>query len=193
MNTMGIKVSTLAAIGGAAAVGNMVTNFDYGNQFLNTLHYSLPYLVLFACIPLSLSQMSYQKHLTEIDQAISNFKDEIKTKSEKLSRFLDTVNIDTHPGFIYVMKRQDGIVKIGRTKNTKRRLFQHEYDYEQRFELICRFVVPDVIEFEKLALQLTAEYYYKEKRRTELRQMTTLELDAFIVDFKQYCIEAVTR
>ena len=103
------------------------------------------------------------------------------------------LQIGTSPGFIYIMRRSDGIYKLGRSDNPNKRLRQHQSDYGMKLELVKRFVVPDVYQFEKLALRLSSNYSYTEPGRVELRQMTTTEADEFIAKFKAICKEAVTR
>lgn len=114
------------------------------------------------------------------------------TRSYK-ERITGDKTIRINPGFIYVMRRQsDGILKIGRTTDTDRRLSQHKKDYQTDFELVCRFVVPDTILFERLALEMTSQYLYKEEGRTELRKMEPVELGKFLNSFRHCCIEAIT-
>lgn len=99
----------------------------------------------------------------------------------------------SNPGFIYVMKRQDGIYKIGRCNDITRRLKQHTQDYGQEFELIQRFVVSDYIEMEKLALNMTLKFSYSEKSRNELRKMSQSELNTFLKKFESICKESVCK
>lgn len=103
------------------------------------------------------------------------------------------LNIGNSPGYIYIMRRADGVYKIGRTDNTNRRQKQHIGDYGMGFVLVRRFVVSDTIQFEKLALHLTAEYAYPEKRRQELRRMNDDQIEAFIEFFNTCCILSVSK
>lgn len=115
---------------------------------------------------------------------------ETETEAEKIVKQL---TINTNPGFIYVMRREDGILKIGKTNDTKRRLIQHIKDYEIGFELVYRFAVADATCFEKLALKMTSGFEYKEPGRVELRKMTSTELEDFILLFRRCCVIGVDR
>lgn len=97
------------------------------------------------------------------------------------------------PGFIYIMKRQDGIIKIGYSNDTDRRLRQHKLDYQADFELLYRFVVPDCITFERLALSMTSEFAYEEPGRSELRKMSDDEIEDFCDNFRRYAIVAISH
>jgi predicted GIY-YIG superfamily endonuclease len=97
------------------------------------------------------------------------------------------------PGFVYVMKRDDGIYKIGRTIDTSKRLKAHKADYGKNFELIKKFTVPNARHFETKALALTREYMYLEDGRRELREMDDLELEIFLAEFMTICVEAIDK
>lgn len=99
----------------------------------------------------------------------------------------NSLNIGTNPGYIYIMRRADGVYKLGRTNNTEYRQRQHVADYGDDFILVTRFVVPDAVEFEKLALSMTSKYFYNELGRQELRQMTDKVLHRFIAEFERIC------
>ena len=95
------------------------------------------------------------------------------------------------PGFVYVMRRDDGIIKLGKTINTTQRRKAHQRDYNQRFRIIKRFAVADQSAFERLALRMTEEYRYTEGNRQELRQMNNKQLSAFLSEFLLICREGV--
>lgn len=111
----------------------------------------------------------------------------------RAKEIVSALSIRTSPGYIYVMRREDGVFKVGRTNDTERRLAQHRSDYKAQFELICRFVVPDVFQFEHLALRLTSKFSYAEEGRNELRKMTVSELEDFVLLFHRCCIMVVNR
>jgi predicted GIY-YIG superfamily endonuclease len=90
------------------------------------------------------------------------------------------------PGFIYVMRRADGVYKIGRSTDPTARLSEHIQDYKQEFKLIEWFPVSDMAVYEQLALRMTRQYAYrKEAGRKELRKMTKHQLNQFVVEFKR--------
>lgn len=90
------------------------------------------------------------------------------------------------PGFIYVMRRADGVYKIGRSTYPAARLSEHAQDYGQAFTLVKWFAVPDMAAFERMALRMTREYAYKkEAGRRELRRMTKKQLTQFMVEFER--------
>jgi predicted GIY-YIG superfamily endonuclease len=111
----------------------------------------------------------------------------IRTKRDRALGIVSRLHITTDPGFIYIMRRSDGIYKIGRTTNTNHRLSQHATDYGMDFELVKRFVVPDAIEFEKLALSMTANYRHLEDNRLELRRMPKRQVNEFVSEFTKIC------
>lgn len=88
-------------------------------------------------------------------------------------------------GIVYVMKRNDGVLKIGRTRSLRNRLQDHCADYEATFEVIAAWVVPNAESYEYYALRVTDRYAYSEGNRRELRQMTDAELSNFIMDFTE--------
>lgn len=90
------------------------------------------------------------------------------------------------PGFIYVMRRADGIYKIGKSTDPTARLFEHVQGYGQDFKLIKQFAVSDMAAFEAMALRMTRAYTYKkETGRKELRKMTKRQLSQFMIDFER--------
>lgn len=94
-------------------------------------------------------------------------------------------------GFIYIMRREDGIYKIGRSSDVERRLGEHQESYASKFQLVKRFVAPDKVAFEKLALAMTKDYEYHEPGRTELRQMSDVEMSQFLAEFYNICMTGV--
>ena len=86
-------------------------------------------------------------------------------------------------GVIYIMRRDDGVLKFGKTHHLKKRLKAHRRDYRAGFEVVSTWIVPDTDRFEELALSLTGAHAYHEARRKELRQMSDSELTDFILEF----------
>lgn len=99
----------------------------------------------------------------------------------------------TLDGFVYVLRREDGIYKIGRSADVDRRVKEHVKDYRQDFAIANRFAVWDVYLFEKLALLYTERYSYTEGGRDELRKMDDAELRAFLVWFTDACLADAVR
>lgn len=89
-------------------------------------------------------------------------------------------------GFIYIIKREDGIYKIGRTNSIQRRLTEHLKDYNKKMKIIYFWPVVSPILSEKEILSLSKKYKYKEKRRLELRKMNRLQLYFLIMSFSFY-------
>lgn len=89
------------------------------------------------------------------------------------------------PGFIYIMRRSDGVYKFGKSVNPIKRQAEHSGDYEKGFEIIRLFAVSNMTVFEQLALKMTIQYSYrKEQGRKELRRMTKRQVGAFTVEFE---------
>lgn len=88
-------------------------------------------------------------------------------------------------GVIYVMKRSDGVYKIGKTHYLRNRLQSHRIDYGQGFDVVASWVVPDADRYERVALDLTSKYHFSEDRRKELRQMDATELNNFVLTFTE--------
>lgn len=92
--------------------------------------------------------------------------------------------VDLGPGFIYVMRRADGVYKLGRAIDPTRRLLDHQSAYKQDFKLVRCFAVSDMVAFERAALSMTKLYAYKkEAGRKELRKMTKKQLYHFLAEF----------
>jgi len=87
------------------------------------------------------------------------------------------------PGYVYIMRREDGVYKVGCTDNVKRRIKAHEADYGVGFDNVRFWLVPNKVEYEKRALKLTRRYAYWEGKRRELRQMTDSQLLKFVKTF----------
>lgn len=84
---------------------------------------------------------------------------------------------------IYVIKRDDGIIKIGKTNNLCTRIIQHKKDYRSDFSVLASWVVLDAAYYEQIALNMTNKWAYQENKRRELRQMPDDALSQFIIDF----------
>jgi len=93
-------------------------------------------------------------------------------------------------GFIYLMQRDDGIYKIGRTNNVHRRLQDLQKEYDQQFTLVQAFVVPDQYEFENVALAMTEQFHFADAEHGELREMTDEQVEQFLAKFAEYCFAA---
>lgn len=89
----------------------------------------------------------------------------------------------TRFGVIYILRRDDGILKFGKTRNLQGRLVAHKADYKAGFKIVNSWVVPDLSQFETVALNLTQKYHYHEGNRRELRQIPDVELNQFVLDF----------
>lgn len=100
-----------------------------------------------------------------------------------LMTYPTTIRIGSNCGIIYIMRREDGILKFGKSRRLKKRLKAHRNDYKSHFDIISSWVVPDMDRFEAIALSLTKDYFYPEAQRRELRQMTEAQLTQFILDF----------
>lgn len=87
--------------------------------------------------------------------------------------------------FIYVLRREDGIIKIGRTGDIDSRIHAHEKDYNAKFSILASWVVFDSEAYEKIALSMTGRFAYSEGNRRELRQMNNDDLSGFILDFSK--------
>jgi hypothetical protein len=129
-----------------------------------------------------------QIKLCEINEKLSS----IETSAERARERIEALEgIKQRPGFVYIMKRDDGIVKIGRSIDTEKRLKQHVTDYGCKFSIIETFVVPDAITFEYLALSMTTHCAFLEPHRNELRSMSDEEIAKFRATFIEICKEAV--
>jgi hypothetical protein len=106
---------------------------------------------------------------------------------------LQEIEVGTSPGFIYVMKRSDGIYKLGRSGNPGKRQKEHTSDYGQEFEIVKRFAVPDTKALERVALQLTVQYHYSEANRNELRKMGDSEIQDFLEKFGEICKTVIDK
>jgi predicted GIY-YIG superfamily endonuclease len=120
----------------------------------------------------------------EISESIPSRPIQLFTPSPSPSRPAPPVTIDLGPGFVYVMRRTDGIYKLGRAIDPLQRLQDHQSTYKQDFKLVRCFAVPDMVAFERAALSMTKLYAYKkEVGRKELRKMTKKQLHHFLMEF----------
>lgn len=102
--------------------------------------------------------------------------------------------VDCVPGFIYIMRRDDGIYKFGRSVDPLKRRSEHIEEYRRNFEIIRLFAVPNMIAFEQLALRMTGSYAYrKEQGRKELRKIPRRQLVAFILEFEKVIKKATLQ
>lgn len=92
-------------------------------------------------------------------------------------------SIETKHGIIYIMRRQDGILKFGKTQNLRRRFKNHCKDYEQGFSLVTSWIVPDLEKYEKDILRMSQAHRHEESTRLELRRMTDNQLTELIFNF----------
>jgi hypothetical protein len=144
--------------------------------------------------------------LSEFTQPLINKIDELQMALREVNKKLDDIELNTEraiehikslkdikqrPGFVYIMRRDDGIIKIGRSVNIEKRLKQHIADYGHKFAVIETFAVPDTIAFEYLALSMTANHSFSEPHRNELRFMSDKDIETFRVTFTTICKEAV--
>ena len=86
-------------------------------------------------------------------------------------------------GIIYILRRDDGGLKFGKPRDLKSRIVAHQTDYQAGFKVVNSWVVPRLNQFELIALELTKKYQYHEGNRKELRQISDIELNRFILDF----------
>jgi len=84
---------------------------------------------------------------------------------------------------IYIMKRQDGVLKFGKTISVENRVREHMVDYKMGFRILSAWVVFPPKIYEKIALDMTKQYVYKEGTRKELRKMDDGQISKFIADF----------
>ena len=116
--------------------------------------------------------------------SLENEQDIDKRKVERIVRDLPK---KVRPSNVYVMKRDDGIFKIGRSINVYQRISEHNADYKQKFLPIMSFFVIDGMLFEQIALSMTECRFFKEGHRRELRRMSNEDLHVFIDRFSVVC------
>jgi hypothetical protein len=103
--------------------------------------------------------------------------------------FLSLYLIDSYPdvpyynGFVYLLRRSDGILKIGCTIDLSARIVALRRDYETGFALVRAWAVRDRYTSERIALEMTKQFHYSEGRRLELRKMNRLQVKSFIRSF----------
>ncbi len=91
-------------------------------------------------------------------------------------------------GFIYLAKRlKDGIYKVGRANDLNRRIRTLQREYGP-MAMIAVWEVLNCGECEKVALDRTKEFTYREPGRQELRLMDDWQCWQFINDFSKYVI-----
>lgn len=83
-------------------------------------------------------------------------------------------------GYIYLIRRQDGIYKIGYSSNITSRLEQLAKQWKQSAILIKKWVVDDMQKAERTVLELSANCYYLEGRSIEYRKMNDKQIEDFI-------------
>jgi hypothetical protein len=105
------------------------------------------------------------------------------TKHNQLIRLVENAAPSHKPGFIYLIRRSDGVMKLGCTNDLDRRIQFHETDYGMEFEIVRAWLVPDKSLYEIKALGLTGKFQYVEDDRKELRQMSDGDLARFIMTF----------
>lgn len=84
---------------------------------------------------------------------------------------------------IYLLRREDGIYKIGYTNDIRTRTLAHVRDYGMDFRLIKIWRVNDMTTAEDEALRLTRRYHHVEGNRQELRKMNLIQVVVFMVVF----------
>ena len=163
---------------------------------LGYLYYIYPNpLIIANLLLISILEILGLDKINAISEETQNYNSNLLSASDDIS--IETIlnnigQLQDRPGFIYVMRRSDGIYKIGRTNSTVRRITELITDYRKQFVLVKRFTVPDTIAFETIALQLTFAYRYDEQHRTELRMLTGSQLTEFLLVFEKICKKAVT-
>lgn len=85
-------------------------------------------------------------------------------------------------GYIYLMRRADGIYKVGKTVNLTNRQQQLSQQYRQPVYLISSWPAPNLDTYEARALELTSRYAID---RSELRAMSQTEAITFVFTFTQ--------
>jgi hypothetical protein len=86
-------------------------------------------------------------------------------------------------GIVYILRRNDGILKLGKTLDLRTRVALHRSDYKTNFDVLASWVVPSLDDYERLALRMTQDYQFSEGKRRELRSMSDKELSEFILSF----------
>lgn len=88
--------------------------------------------------------------------------------------------------FIYLLRRADGVYKVGMTNNVRRRMTELERDYGQGFTLVYRWKTNNAPRSENIALCLTRGSKHVEGNRKELRKMRFGQVLALILSFDFY-------
>lgn len=89
--------------------------------------------------------------------------------------FFTTLPWERRGNCIYILRRDDGTIKIGRTNNLLRRMSEHEADYNQSFTLIFHWETDRPYALESLALTITDRHFFREGQRRELRKLSHLQ------------------
>lgn len=90
-----------------------------------------------------------------------------------------------HSSYIYLLRREDGIYKVGHTKGIEQRIYEHERDYGMGFSLVKSWGVERGHMAERVALDLTKSFAYHEGSRKELRDMSLLQVALFVIRFSR--------
>lgn len=88
-------------------------------------------------------------------------------------------------GTIYIIRRDDGVLKFGKAVDLRVRLRTHNKDYGSKFNVIASWIVPNVDRYERIILQMSERHHFSEGKRKELRQMTDSELSRIILEFTE--------
>jgi hypothetical protein len=89
-------------------------------------------------------------------------------------------------GYIYLIKRKDGIYKIGKTRHPQERLSEHNKTWTG-CQIISLWQVPNMELYEKKALKITQPFFYQENGHQELRAMTLQQVVVFQIIFGELC------
>lgn len=101
----------------------------------------------------------------------------MKDKSFSISSSWD----DRAQGFVYFFRREDGLIKIGKTNDVQARFRKWEKDYDQPLEFIFAFFTPYMNEVESFILKQTKHLTPRGfKPSWELRDISEAELQKII-------------
>ena len=91
-------------------------------------------------------------------------------------------------GYIYMVKRfKDGVYKIGKTTNFKRRFSSLGLQYGPVF-MVALWEVPSCEKAENVALKMTDRFLHRHPRHRELRAMSDEDARLFIEHFTDYIL-----
>lgn len=88
--------------------------------------------------------------------------------------------------YVYLLRRSDGVYKIGYTRNIFLRIRAHQKDYGQHFKLIKYWSVRNRFRAEFAALQMTSRFHHTEGNRKELRRMNLYQVLVFVIRFSRW-------